>query len=220
LEPEDWIRRWAERRIGFHRTTVQPWLVDHVRRLAPQGDECVLVPLCGKSVDLTWLEQRGHSVVGVDVAEQGLREFLAEQGRGAAEHSSPPFTVFATGRIELWCGDFFALDPRRHGDFPAILDRAALVAMEPRRRPDYARRLLSLLRPGGRLLLVGLEYDEAKMAGPPFSVTRSEVARHFAAACTIEPLGEKSLIDAEPNWRERGLEGIVEYALLLRRRRR
>jgi thiopurine S-methyltransferase len=87
------------------------------------------------------------------------------------------------------------------------------------RRADYARRLLTLLRPGGRMLLVGVEYDESKMAGPPFSVTRAEVARHYGAACAIEPLGEHDVARSEAVWKERGLETITEYALLLTRRR-
>jgi len=152
------------------------------------------------------------------VAEKAFRDFLAEQKRVAAEHESPPFKVFSTGRIELLCGDFFDFRRERHGDFPAILDRAALIAIEPRRRADYAKRLLELLRPGGRLLLVGLEYDPAKMAGPPFTVARDEVARLFGAACAIEPLGTSDPMQSEPVWKERGLDALTEYALLLTRR--
>lgn len=219
MEREEWLRRWAEGRIGFHRAAVQPWLVEHAARFLPRGDECVFVPLCGKSVDLVWLEQRGHPVVGLDVAEKAFRDFIIEQGRVASEHESPPFKVFSTGRIELLCGDFFDLTPERHGDFPAILDRAALIAIEPRRRADYARRLLDLLRPGGRLLLIGLEYDESKMAGPPFTVSRAEVARLFGTSCSIEPLGTSDPMLSEPVWKERGLDAMTEYSLLLTRRR-
>lgn len=216
---DDWIRRWAEGRICFHKPAVQSWLVDHAARFLPRGDECVLVPLCGKSVDLVWLERRGHSVVGIDVAEQAFRDFLREQGRVAAEHESPPFKVFASGRIELLCGDVFDLKRERHGDFPAILDRAALVALPPRRRAEYAALMLQLLRPGGRMLLVGLEYDGSKMEGPPFTVPRDEVARLYGAACAIEPLGTSDVFQSEPVWRERGLDAMTEYALLLTRKR-
>lgn len=219
METDEWIKRWAEGRIGFHRPTVQTWLVDHAAKFLPRGDECVLVPLCGKSVDLVWLEQRGHPVVGVELAEQACRDFLREQKRVAAEHAAPPFTVFSSGRIELLCGDFFALAPDRHGDFPAILDRAALIALPPARRDDYARLILTLLRPGGRMLLVGVEYDEARMAGPPFSVARDEVARRYGAACTIEALGARDVVPSEPVWKERGLDAMTEYALLLTKAR-
>jgi thiopurine S-methyltransferase len=218
MEPSDWVARWAENRIGFHKPTVQPWLVEHLHQLAPNGNECVLVPLCGKSVDMEWLERHGHSVIGVDVAEQGLRAFLTEQRRPFAEHDSPPFHVFASGRIELWHGDFFELDPAKHGTFPAIFDRAALIAIERGKRPAYARRLIDLLAPRGKLLLIGLEYDEKKMEGPPFTVARAEIEKLFGSACWIETLGAKSVIDEEPRFRERGLDALTEYALLLTKR--
>jgi len=218
VEPADWIERWKQGRIGFHRAEVQPWLIEHAARLAPRGDERVFVPLCGKSVDMEWLERRGHPVVGVDVAEQGLREFLAEHARPSTEFEAPPFHVFSSGTIELWRGDFFALDPAKHGTFPAVLDRAAIIAMPRERREAYAKKLLSLLAPNGRILLIGLEYDERRMAGPPFTVARSEIERLFGDTCTIEPLGEKSVIEEEPRFKERGLDALTEYALLLTRR--
>jgi thiopurine S-methyltransferase len=217
-DPGYWIARWSEGKTGFHRASVQPWLVEHVAKLAPKGDERVLVPLCGKSVDLVFLESRGHSVVGVDVAAQAFQEFLAEQRRSATVRAEPPFTIHATGSIELWCGDFFALDPARHGTFPAIFDRAALIAFPEDRRAEYARKIVSLLEPGGRLLLIAMEYDQTKWAGPPFSVTRDEIARRYGDACRVEPLAEKSLLDEEPVWRERGVDRLVETLTLLRRR--
>jgi thiopurine S-methyltransferase len=218
MDPAYWIQRWGEGRIGFHREHAQPWLVAHARRVAPRGDECWLVPLCGKAVDLEWLERRGHSVVGVDVAEKALRSFLAERARRFAEHPSPPFHVFASGRIELLCGDFFALDPARHGAFDAMLDRAGLIAFPPQRRPDYAAKLLELLAPRGRLLLIGLEYEQARMEGPPFSVARAEIERLFAGTCRIETLGAKSVLEEEPRFQAKGLDALTEYALLITRR--
>lgn len=217
-DPDYWVARWSEGRTGFHRASPQPWLVEHLEKLAPNGDERVLVPLCGKSVDLAFLESRGHSVVGVDVAEKAFQEFLAEQKRSASVRTEPPFTIHATGRIELWCGDFFAVDPARHGTFPAIFDRAALIAFPDARRAEYARKLVELLAPGGRLLLVAMEYDQAKWAGPPFSVTRDEIARRFGKACRMKPIAEKSLLEEEPVWRERGIDRLAETLTLLKRR--
>jgi len=217
-DPDYWIARWSEGRTGFHRASPQTWLVEHLEQLAPKGDERVLVPLCGKSVDLVYLESRGHSVVGVDVAAKAFEEFLAEQRRRATVRTEPPFTIHATGALELWCGDFFALDPARYGTFRAIFDRAALVAFPDARRAEYARKLVELLALGGRLLLVAMEYDQAKWAGPPFSVTRDEIARRFGEACRSEPLAERSLLDEEPVWRERGIDRLVETLTLLQRR--
>jgi len=218
-DPGYWLARWREGRIGFHRSTVQPWLVQASARLLPTGRERVFVPLCGKSVDMAWLAQRRHSVVGVDVAQPALKSFFTENAIPATERTVAPFRVLASANVSLWLGDFFALTEKHIGSFPAIIDRAALCALPPERRAAYAQKLMRFLEPRGTLLLVGLEYDAAAMAGPPFCVPRAEALELFGAACAGELLGEKSLIDEEPHFREKGLTAVTEYALLLRRRR-
>ena len=66
MRPESWLERWQEGRIGFHRADENPRLVQHHQRVL--GDTIrVLVPLCGKSVDLEWLVVRGHEVVGIEL---------------------------------------------------------------------------------------------------------------------------------------------------------
>jgi thiopurine S-methyltransferase len=217
----DWLARWNSGQIGFHRASVNPNLAAHAARLLPIGGERVLVPLCGKSLDLVWLEQRGHSVVGVEFAEKAVRDFLAEQRRPSTERAprpGSPLRVFESGRVELWLGDFFALDAKRDGTFPAIYDRAALVAIEPTRRAEYAAKVVELLAPRGRVLLVGLEYDRTRMEGPPFTVARAEAEALFRPSCDVERLSEKDVLDEEPRFRERGLDALREYVLLLTRR--
>lgn len=214
-----WRQRWREGRIGFHRDAPNPWLVAAIDRLAPRGDERILVPLCGKSVDLAWLERRGHSVVGVELAEQAIRAFLQEQGRTAREESVGPFRRFTTGRLELWCGDFFAFDAARAGTIDAIWDRAALIALPPALRRVYAPHLLELLRPGGRLLLVTLEREPATADGPPFSVNADEVAALFSAAQSRTEVAVRSLLDDEPRWREQGCTVARERVVEIVRRR-
>ncbi|XP_029591830.1 probable thiopurine S-methyltransferase [Salmo trutta] len=36
-------------------------------------------PLCGKAVDMKWLADMGHPVVGVDIAEMGSMQFFEDQ---------------------------------------------------------------------------------------------------------------------------------------------
>ncbi len=220
MEPEYWIQRWEEGRIAFHREAPQCWLVAHAARLLPRGDERVLVPLCGKSVDLAWLARRGHAVLGVELAAKAVHDFFAEQRLAAQVHAAPhgaPFEVTASGAIELWRGDFFALDPAREGTFDAIHDRAALIALPPPLRRRYAERCGALLAPRGRMLIVTLEYDSRKMAGPPFAVGVEEVRELFAPLGALEELGSKSLIDEEPHFRAKGLDAAHERAYLLTR---
>lgn len=218
MEPGYWLQRWEEGRIGFHREAPQRWLVAHAARLLPRGDERVLVPLCGKSVDLAWLAARGHRVVGVELSPRATRDFFREQGLSATVVPAPPgapFEVHAHGALEIRVGDFFALDPARDGRFEAIHDRAALVALPAAMRRDYARACGRLLAPGGRMLVVSLEYDAARMEGPPFAVAGREIHELFDALGEVEELGAVSLIEDEPHFRERGLDAALERAWLV-----
>jgi len=58
---ESWLERWREGRIGWHEAEGNASLKKHWRA---EGKR-VLVPMCGKTVDMLWLEERGNSVVGV-----------------------------------------------------------------------------------------------------------------------------------------------------------
>ena len=67
MEPEFWQERWARNQIGFHLSEVNPYLQRHWRQLAVAEGSKVLVPLCGKSLDLVWLASHGLRVMGVEL---------------------------------------------------------------------------------------------------------------------------------------------------------
>lgn len=85
------------------------------------------------------------------------------------------FKVYEYGPIQLWCGDFFALQATDVADCQALYDRAALIALPPQMRERYAAHLQSILPQGCQGLLITLDYDQALMAGPPFAVLDDEV---------------------------------------------
>ncbi len=228
-QPDFWRARWKEGRTGWHRERVQPWLEQQRAALLGAGGAGgtaarILVPLCGKSVDLAWLAQHGVAVVGVDVAEEAVEGLRREQGIALApcEGVAAPFRAFAAGALEVWVGDFFALDHARHGRFDAAFDRAALVALPHARRRDYARKLVEMLGERGRLLVVGLEFSGAsgggsQESGPPFHVSRTEATELFAALGPPRLVGDRSLMEEEgPYWATRNVTDAREYALLFR----
>ena len=54
---------------------------------------------------------------------------------------------------------FFALDTAQVGAIDLVYDRAALIALPPNVRADYARHLQTLLTPTARIFLITLEYE-------------------------------------------------------------
>ena len=55
---EFWHNRWATEQIGWHKPEFNDLMVKHWPNLhLPQHAE-VLVPLCGKSLDMVWLSEQ------------------------------------------------------------------------------------------------------------------------------------------------------------------
>jgi thiopurine S-methyltransferase len=215
MDQQYWINRWVENRIGFHLKGFNPLLERFWPQVAVAAGGRVLVPFCGKSEDLRWLAERGHDVVGVDLSPIAAKTFAEEQGMEFSETQEPPFTVFRGKQITLYAADFLSLTADVAGHFDFFYDRAALIALPPAMRPAYAEHLQSLITPGGRGLLISLEYDMSKAEGPPFSVPEDEIRTLFSQFQT-EKLLDYDCLDSEPRFKERGVKWMREIVYAIR----
>lgn len=202
---EDWRARWREGRIGFHLPHVNPDLERWLPRLASAPTR-VLVPLCGKSVDMPFLAAQGHEVVGVELVEQAAQDLFREAELTTSRDEELGYPVYRGGGIEVHVTDMLRVPADALGLVGAIYDRAALIALPPDVRAPYARRLVELLPPGCRMLLTTLAYDQARMDGPPFSVSDEEVHALYGEAGTLERLESRRAEDVPPRAREAGVE--------------
>lgn len=223
-----WEARWNSGQIGFHQDQVHPTLRQHWRNFtdfAGAGNsDGVLVPLCGKSIDLTWLSEQGHRVVGAEFVETAVESYFEELGVEPTRASNP-LNSLAAGNTTLIVGDFFALEPdplilALGGSRPRLAyDRAALVAVEPNRRQEYLSRVTRLLEPNGAIFLLSFEHDMG--AGPPFSV--EEVPALFEAVgkegtrFELQRHSMRDLLLDEPRFRERGATQLNEVLWFARR---
>lgn len=202
-EDIDWHERWDTGRIGFHRGEVHPDLITYAPRfLGDDGPRTVLVPLCGKSLDLPWLVREGHQVIGVELVPRAVEELHAEHGIDATRERVGRFTAWRSPGLTVLCGDLFDLTPEQVAGVDRIWDRAALVALPPDRRPTYVAHLRATVPPGWLLLQNAFEYDQSLMDGPPWSVPDAEIRRHYGD-CEIELLHQRDAID-EVRWKDRG----------------
>jgi thiopurine S-methyltransferase len=204
MEPGFWHERWAKREIGFHMARPHAAIVDHWDGLGLAAGSRVFVPLAGKSLDLVALAARGHRVVGIELSAVAVAEFRAE-------HPD-------CGAVDLRCGDFFALDAASLGPVDAIFDRAALVALPPPMRRDYAALMAALTAPGTLTLLVTMEYDQREMRGPPHAVLPAEVHDLYAETHEIAELGGYGALEDFPRMAARGVTALGERVYRLRRR--
>jgi thiopurine S-methyltransferase len=205
MQPDFWLERWRDGRIGFHRAEPNPRLIEHAALLS--GAIRVLVPLCGKSLDLEWLVVHGFEVTGVELSELAASAFFAERGLTPSVRRQASFVVYEHGNLAIWVGDFFATSSAELGLFDAVYDRAALIALPPELRPQYAAHLQTLLAPQAKLLLVTLHTDAS--GGPPFSVAPEEVLSLYGSA-QIKPLGSVDGRADAPGSVERGASFVSE----------
>ncbi len=175
----------------------------------------VFVPLCGKSLDMLWLSGQGHSVVGVELSAVALEAFCMENGIPARRRLRNGFEVYEAANLELLCGDFFALTPATLQEVAAVYDRAALISWTQELRAPYVRHLAEMLKTGTQILLHTLEYPQAQMAGPPFSLERGEVERLYTPYCNIRELGRQDILATEPRLRARGVTELCEVCYLM-----
>lgn len=199
---EPWIERWQEGRTGWHepagnRNLQEYWTVSGRR---------VLVPLCGKTPDLLWLEARGNEVVGVELSEIAVLAFFDENDLEFERVDGTLPGYRAIGRnVTLFCGDFFAFEA---GSFDAHYDRGALIALTADLRARYAAHTSSLLTEDAAQLVLTIEYDQTVCDGPPFSIVPDELLSYWPR------LRRHAVIDdtenAPPKFLDAGLEAMHE----------
>jgi thiopurine S-methyltransferase len=221
MDAEYWLQRWRDGRIGWHHEKVMPLLVKHWPILGVTRGARVLVPLCGKSLDMLWLAQQGLQVLGVDLSPVALEAFLAENQLHASAQAGTRNTHYTVtnppgGGIDLINGDVFALAHTALGNCNAFYDRAAMIALPAADRKRLAADVYAKLSPGARGLLITLDYPEGEMQGPPFSVDEDEVHRLFDARWVVRQLERRDILASQPSFRDNGVSALhtAVYALI------
>jgi thiopurine S-methyltransferase len=203
-----WESRWQEGRIGFHLPEVNSYLLRYSDKLLTQDPESVFVPLCGKTLDLPWLAGRTKKVVGIELVQKAVQDFFKENKLTHSIQQSGKLNLFSSDTIVLFQGDFFDLNKEQTASFDAIYDRGSIVALDQPERKRYVNHLMSFLEPGGRILLITLEYDQNQMTGPPFSVPADEIEWLYAPYGVLELLETSDILDER--FRKKGLDGMLE----------
>lgn len=210
-----WEQRWQENQIGFHLDQVNPWLVKFWGELKLAQGNHVFVPMCGKSLDLLWLEKMGHCVTGVECSQLAVANFFAENNIAFNHIAGADLNTYKAGNIQLLQGDFFAVNASLLTAVTAVYDRAALIALPAEMRKRYVAKLFDVLPTQTAILLITLEYNQAVMTGPPFSVSEMEVQALYGKKYGIRKLQQKDVLPEYPRFAQQGLANLLESVYLL-----
>jgi thiopurine S-methyltransferase len=184
MEVDFWHQRWQTNQIGFHESKPHVLLLAHFQALALTKGQRVFLPLCGKTLDIHWLLAEGYQVVGVELSALAVEQLFESLNIQPNITTVEGFMLYRAPKdfgftIDIFVGDFFDLNPTILGEVAAIYDRAALVALPADMRERYTKHLMQLSNTAKQLLIC-VEYDEAQVNGPPFSINSALVHDYYA----------------------------------------
>lgn len=206
-----WQERWQRNQIAFHQHKTNPFLAKYFGALSlPKGSR-VLVPLCGKTLDIAWLLSQGYRVAGAELSEIAVQQLFAELDAEPKIEAIGKLQRYSAANIDVYVGDFFDLSKTELGRVDAVYDRAALVALPEAMRNRYAAHLMTITDRAPQLLITYV-YDQKLVDGPPFSVSNEEVARHYRGDYDL-----KLLTSAEVPGGLKGQCAATENVWLLRK---
>lgn len=212
-----WAELWQNDRISFHKQQVNSDLIRYWPELNLAPGATVLVPLCGKSLDMLWLAEQGHNVIGIELCEQAVLQFASEHQLVFQQRDFGQVKNYCTGSLSLWIADIFDFDTSLIPPIDAIYDRAALIALSDKLRPAYVRTCLKWLKPEGCILLKTMSYNQSEMEGPPYSVSDEDVADLYMGCNELHCLKDTSNArDSSDPLFARGVKMINDKVWLLR----
>lgn len=178
MEASYWQQKWERNEIAFHQSEANPLLVKYFNELSLAKNSRVFLPLCGKTLDISWLLFNGYSVVGVELSKTAIEQLFTELGIEPKISVAGKMAHYSAKNIDIFVGDIFDLSKEMLGKVDAIYDRAALVALPEKTRSHYTTHLVEIT---GKVpqLLICYEYDQNLMEGPPFSISKEQVSQYY-----------------------------------------
>ena len=180
MDASFWHQRWEKNEIAFHESKANPLLVKHFNELSLAKGRRIFVPLCGKTLDISWLLSKGYRVAGAELSQIAIEQLFMELGVQPEISAVGEVEQWSANYLDIFVGDIFALSKKVLGPVDAIYDRAALVAFPQDMRNRYTAHLTEITGKAPQLL-ISYDYDQSLMEGPPFSVSNEEVKRHYVA---------------------------------------
>ncbi|CAM2006271.1 hypothetical protein [Acanthopleuribacter pedis] len=143
MEAEYWYECRQTNDLGFHQPEGNALFAHHFDRLNfLKGSRLlkgrrIFVPLCGKTRDMAWLLANGFRMVGTELSEIAVRQFIDGLGVNPTIGASGDLTRYSAVNLDLFVGDIFALSAAQLGAVDAVYDRAALVSLPAEMRRRY-----------------------------------------------------------------------------------
>jgi len=178
MDASFWHQRWEKDETAWHQSKANPLLVTYFKELSLAKGRRIFVPLCGKTLDISWLLSHGYRVAGAELSQIAIEQLFMNLGVQPEISRVGELEQWSAKDLDIFVGDIFALSRKTLGPVDAIYDRAALVAFSEDKRNQYTAHLTEMTGKAPQLLIC-YDYDQSLMEGPPFSMSDKEVDRHY-----------------------------------------
>ena len=218
MEKTYWLNRWKAGKTQFNQPTPHRFLIKHFKTLSLQPQEQVFVPLCGKSIDMTWLMQQNQQVIGVEISPLAIADFLKENKLHTTSFGEGLFQVHQNASCTLYNGDIFNLTSQQLSEIKAVYDRGCLTALPPKTlRGQYVDWLKATIPLNTKILLIVIQHGASEINEPPFSTSFEEVNLCFNNDFSVTQLEKEFITELPPHWAERGVYEAYECVYLLQK---
>ena len=213
----DWLNRWENNKIGWHAEKINRQLIEYLPELNLTKKDKVFVPLCGKSLDMIFLLNQGLSIVAVEISEIAIEQFFNENKLPFKTSKIDSLKLYDGESIQIYCGDFFALNLKHLDGVKAVYDRASLIALDKELRQKYVKHLDDIIANDVRILLLTLDYPQHQRIGPPFAVSKAEVDLLYGGSFQYRELYCINDIDNEPMFQNLGVDFVKKAVYYLQK---
>lgn len=163
-----WESRWQNNKTGWDIGYAAPPIAEYIDTLTDKNIR-ILIPGAGNAYEAEYLHNKGFTNVYVmDIASKPLENLKERVKDFPADH--------------LLNEDFF----KHTGQYDLIIEQTFFIAIDPKQREEYARKMKELLKPGGHLTGLLIFSEEPSPVGPPYVDTKEEYRRHFEGVLEIQ----------------------------------
>jgi len=143
----------------------------------------MLIVGCGKGYDAVFAAEKRYEVTAIDFSLTAID--YAKQ-----------LAVQREVNIEFLIEDIFTLNKDYTENFDLVYEYTTYCAINPERRNEFAKKISSLIKKGGRLITILFPVDKRE-GGPPFSIDVQEFYKNFSQYLHLE-LSTKQINSIKP----------------------
>lgn len=216
---QDWEHMWKDGQLGGMTTKSHPMLIKHSQLLIKADrSNRIFVPLCGNSIDLLWLAQKGCSVVGSEIVAFACQAFFTDnnipyevqniQGMDGNVYRSKDDKL----DIRIFQCDHYKLSSKLIGyKFDGVWDRGAFNSVALKQRASYVQHMSTLLTSSAVNLVAVTQYEIDSPDNADHGIPGTAESVHIA----YQPFAEVQQIDCDITERHQYEDQEIELGEIL-----